>query len=235
LSASSLVLAPLADQWILAALAIVLLAASAFAAWRGLKGWTWRALAGLALLGALANPALVREIRDPLSDILLVVRDTSASMEIGERSASAQNASTALARYADADESLDIVEVDGGATPDGTRLFDTLRAGLGDIPRNRLAGIVMLTDGQVHDAPSDPDSLGLDVPVHQFATGDARATDRRLIVEEAPRFGIVGEPVRFQLRVEDEGAPEGTAMLTLRLDGGDPIQARAAIGETVSV
>jgi len=235
MSASSLVLAPLADQWVLAALAILLLAASAFAALRGLRGWAWRALAGIALLGALANPALVREIRDPLSDILLVVRDTSTSMEIGERSASAQNASAALARYADADDSLDIVEVDGGATPDGTRLFDTLRSGLGDIPRNRLAGIVMLTDGQIHDAPSDPQSLGLDVPVHQFATGDPQATDRRLIVEEAPRFGIVGEPVRFRLRVEDEGAPEGTAMLTLRLDGGDPIQARAAIGETVSV
>lgn len=235
MSASSLVLAPLVAQWLLIALAGLLLAASALAAWRGLRGWYWRTLAGLAILGALANPALVREIRDPLSDIMLVVRDTSASMTIGNRAANAANASAALERFASADDSLDLVEVEGGGTPDGTRLIDTLRSGLGDIPRNRLAGVILLSEGQVHDVPSDPASLGLGAPVHHFAIGDPRATDRRLIVEEAPRFGIVGDPVRFRLRVEDDGAPAGAAMLTLRVDGGDPIRARATIGETVTV
>ncbi|MBV5261448.1 hypothetical protein FLX56_23840 [Synechococcus moorigangaii CMS01] len=235
MSASSLVLAPLVSQWVLAALFILLALAAGLAAWRGLKGWIWRTLAGLAVLAALANPALISEVRDPLSDIVLVVRDNSSSMDIGNRSPNAASASEALRAFADADDGLEVVEVEGGATPDGTRLIDTLRSGLGDIPRNRLAGIIMLTDGQVHDVPSDPAALGLDAPLHHFAVGDPRATDRRLIVEEAPRFGIVGEPVRFRLRVEDEGAPAGTAMLTLRLDGGDPIRARATIGETVTV
>ncbi len=235
MSASSLVFAPLVANWLLIALSLLLAAAALLAAFRGLKGWVWRALAAAALIAALANPALVREIREPLSDILLVVRDTSASMDIGSRADTARNATSALQRFAEADEGLEIVEVEGGATPDGTRLIDTLRAGLGDIPRNRLAGVVVLSEGQVHDMPSDPESLGLTAPVHHFATGDPQATDRRLIVEEAPRFGIVGEAVRFRLRVEDEGAPAGTAMLTLRLDGGDPIRARATIGETVTV
>ncbi|HCY56842.1 MAG TPA: hypothetical protein DF715_15455, partial [Oceanicaulis sp.] len=214
---------------------ILLVLAAGLAAWRGLKGWIWRTLAGLAVLAALANPALISEVRDPLSDIVLVVRDNSSSMDIGNRSPNAASASEALRAFADADDGLEVVEVEGGATPDGTRLIESLRSGLGDIPRNRLAGIIMLTDGQVHDVPSDPAALGLDAPLHHFAVGDPRATDRRLIVEEAPRFGIVGEPVRFRLRVEDEGAPAGTAMLTLRLDGGDPIRARATIGETVTV
>lgn len=235
MSASSLVLAPLVADWLLAGLAVLLLAAGAFAAWRGLRGWVWRVLAGLGVLAALANPALVREVRDPLSDIVLVVRDTSTSMDVGERAQTAEAASEALQRFADADDGLDLVEIEGGAAPDGTRLIEQLRDGLGDIPRNRLAGIVLISDGQVHDVPSDPASLGLDAPLHHFAAGDPRATDRRLIVEEAPRFGIVGETVRFRLRVEDEGAAAGTAMLTLRLDGGDPIRARATIGETVGV
>ena len=109
MSASTLVLAPLVSQWMLAALAIALLTASAFAAWRGLRGWVWRTLAGLAVLTALANPALVREVRDPLNDILLVVRDNSPSMNIGNRAANATNASAALHRFTDADDSLDIV------------------------------------------------------------------------------------------------------------------------------
>ena len=194
MSASSLVLAPLVSQWVLAALFILLALAAGLAAWRGLKGWIWRTLAGLAVLAALANPALISEVRDPLSDIVLVVRDNSSSMDIGNRSPNAASASEALRAFADADDGLEVVEVEGGATPDGTRLIESLRSGLGDIPRNRLAGIIMLTDGQVHDVPSDPAALGLDAPLHHFAVGDPRATDRRLIVEEAPRFGIVGEP-----------------------------------------
>lgn len=235
MSASTLVFSPLVADWALAGLALLLAAAAFLAAFRGLRGWVWRALAGAALIAALANPALVREIREPLSDILLVVRDTSPSMEIGNREESARNAAAHLERFAEADDGLELVEVDGGSSPDGTRLIETMRAGLADIPRNRLAGVILLSEGQVHDVPSDPESLGLAAPVHHFATGDPNATDRRLIVEEAPRFGIVGEPVRFQLRVEDEGAPQGSAMLTLRLDGGDPIRARATIGETVTV
>ncbi|MGY6532913.1 hypothetical protein [Glycocaulis sp.] len=235
MSASTLVFSPLVADWALAGLALLLAAAALLAAFRGLRGWVWRALAGAALIAALANPALVREIREPLSDILLVVRDTSPSMEVGNREENARNAAAHLERFAEADDGLELVEVDGGSSPDGTRLIETMRAGLADIPRNRLAGVILLSEGQVHDVPSDPESLGLAAPVHHFATGDPNATDRRLIVEEAPRFGIVGEPVRFQLRVEDEGAPQGSAMLTLRLDGGDPIRARATIGETVTV
>lgn len=235
MSASTLVFSPLVADWALAGLALLLAAAALLAAFRGLRGWVWRALAGAALIAALANPALVREIREPLSDILLVVRDTSPSMEIGNRAENARNAAAHLERFAEADDGLELVEVDGGSSPDGTRLIETMRAGLADIPRNRLAGVILLSEGQVHDVPSDPESLGLAAPVHHFATGDPSATDRRLIVEEAPRFGIVGEPVRFQLRVEDEGAPQGSVMLTLRLDGGDPIRARATIGETVTV
>ena len=41
-----------------------------------------------------------------------------------------------------------------GAGDDGTRLFTTLTRAMSDVPRQRLGGVVMITDGQVHDVPA---------------------------------------------------------------------------------
>ena len=37
---------------------------------------------------------------------------------------------------------------------DGTRLFSALSNALADVPPDRLAGVVMVTDGVVHDIPA---------------------------------------------------------------------------------
>ena len=235
MEATTLAFAPLVPASLVWGLAALLAAIVAFAALRGLSGWLWRGLAGAALLAALANPSLVREAREPLTDIALVVTDDSRSMEIGGRAEAASAALGAVRAHAEADAGLDLVEIAGGRAEDGTRLVDTIRAGLADIPRNRLAGVIVLSDGRVHDVPADPGSLALPAPLHHFATGDAGAGDRRLVIEEAPRYGLVGDPVTFTLRVEDETAAAGSALVTLRVDGGDPIRARVEIGSPVSV
>ena len=54
---------------------------------RQAPGLGWRMLAAVALLVALANPALVLEEREPLSDIAVAVVDETASQDIGERRA----------------------------------------------------------------------------------------------------------------------------------------------------
>ena len=234
-NAASLTYAPLIDPVVIAVVAATALAAAAFALVRGMKGWIWRALAAAVLAAALANPALVREQREALSDIALLITDDSASMDVGERREAAARTGEALRRAAQDDPSLDLIELSGGSAPDGTRLTPLLRDGLGRIPRDRLAGVVVASDGQIHDAPSDPESFGLDAPLHHIVTGRPDARDRRLIVSEAPAYGLVGEEVAFTLRVEDEGAPAGTATVSLSVDGGEPITARVQIGETVEV
>ena len=49
---------PLLPPWAIAALAALALLVAGFALWRGLRGWAWRGLAGLAAALALAGPAL---------------------------------------------------------------------------------------------------------------------------------------------------------------------------------
>ncbi|WP_306016931.1 hypothetical protein [Oceanicaulis sp. MMSF_3324] len=235
MDAVTLSFSPLVPPALAYGLGALALAVALYALVRGLKSWLWRAIAGLLMAGALLNPALVQETREPLSDVAVLITDDSASMQIGTRTYAAEQTANALRALAESDPLLDLVEVSGGASEDGTRLNRALQQGLSQAPRNRLAGVVIASDGQVHDTPPDADTLGLDAPVHHFLTGDPEARDRRLIVSQAPRYGLVGDPVSFTLRVEDEGAATGTAMVNLYVDGGDPISARVQIGQDVTV
>lgn len=235
MDAVTLAFSPLIPPLLAYGLGALALAVAGFALVRGLKGWLWRALAALVLTGALLNPALVQETREPLSDVAVLISDDSASMQIGTRSDAANQVADAMRALAERDPLLDLVEVSGGASEDGTRLSRALQQGLSQAPRNRLAGVIIASDGQVHDTPPSAEELGLDAPVHHFLTGDPNARDRRLIVSQAPRYGLVGDPVSFTLRVEDEGAATGTAMVNLYVDGGEPISARVQIGQDVTV
>ncbi len=224
-------LVPGALVWIAAGLAGL---AAGLAAWRGLKGWLWRGLAGLALAAALANPALVREERDPLTDIAVLVVDDSASMQVGDRAAEAEAAAQALRAFAENDPTLELVEVAGGRGPDGTRLSQTLAEALAQAPADRLAGVIIVSDGRLHDDPSRF-ARDLGAPAHHFMAGDPDAGDRRLIVGSAPRYGLVDDEVSFSLRIEDDAAADGSATVRVSVDGGEPITARAPIGEDVTV
>ena len=88
---------------------------------------------------------------------------------------------------------------------EGTRLFAAIDRALADIPRARLAGVVAITDGQVHDIPP-ANPLG-GTPLHVLIPASGEQTDRRIRIVEAPGYGIVGKPVTIRMVVEDLGAP----------------------------
>ena len=226
--------APLLPWSAIAALAgLALLATFAGGAMR-LSGWIWRTLAILGIALVLANPSLVEEERDPLADVAILVTDSSASMDIGGRHAASDAMAEALRREADGDPLLDLVEVEAGESADGTMLFDGVNAALASAPPDRIAGVVLVTDGQVHDAPSGPDALNVDAPIHHVMPGDREAGDRRLVIEEAPRYGIVGQTVQFMIRVEDD-AMRGTASVAFRFQGGEPQTFAIPIGQSTRV
>ncbi len=164
----------------------------------------WRALAFAVLLAWLAGPRLVQETRDTLPDIGLFVIDKTDSMRVGNRAALRDQAQAALAQQAAGMPDLEmrtVVVPESGH--DGTALFAAIDRALADIPRSRLAGIVALTDGQVHDAPTNP----LPAPLHVLIPAQGEETDRRLRIIEAPSFGLVGHSVTIRMVVDDLGAP----------------------------
>jgi len=226
-------LVPAALLWALAGLTALVLAAGAAL---GLKGWAFRAGAALVLLAALANPFLVREEREPLPDIAVLLVDESESMRAGNRAEAAQTAAQSVRAFAEADPSLELIEARIPAGQDGTRPFAALQAALAEAPRDRLAGVIAVTDGQAADAPDDPGTLSLTAPLHALLVGDPQADDRRLEIVRAPAFGLVSEPVTFVVRVEDGAVPQGTPVgVTLSVDGGPPVRAQARVGQEAEV
>ena len=208
--------------WVAAALALAFVA---LALWRGLSGWWLRALAAAALIGALTQPALQREDRRPLSDIVILVVDRSASQSLPGRP---EQTAAAVARVsaevaALPETELRVVELGDGPDDTGTRAMTALAQALAEEPRARVAGAILITDGQVHDMEAAP---ALPAPLNVLMTGRDRDWDRRVAILSAPAFGIIGEEAAIRLRVEDQGQVPpaeagGFAQLSVTVDGGE--------------
>jgi hypothetical protein len=202
------------------------------------RGAAIRSLAlGLVVL-ALANPSFTREDRDPLSSVAVVVVDKSPSQNFGDRARQTETARDAVVDRLSHIPGLDVRVVEAGQADgetDGTRLFTALGATLADVPADRIAGVIMITDGRVHDVPPDPSTLGFAAPIHALITGTADERDRRVALIAAPRFGIVGQTQTITYRVEDQGIKRTTAEVTVRRDG-DVVETRTVpVGTAQSV
>ncbi|GAB5457107.1 MAG: hypothetical protein Hens3KO_01370 [Henriciella sp.] len=181
---------------------------AAYFVYLGLGGRAWLSrLAGLCLIiTALANPALVEEERDPLPSVAALVLDRSDSMAFGQRAAIAEATFEQIRTELEAEAGIDLRVIETESGDNGTRLIEALEGLMADVPRDRIAGAVVITDGQVHDIPEDLSRLQELGPIHGLITGDPEAGDRRITLVEAPNFDIVGEEAEFIVRVDD---PEG--------------------------
>ncbi len=226
-------LLPVLVLWALAALAAVLLA---MALWRGLAGWALRALGAAVLLAALSGPGLQEEERKALSDIVILVVDESASQQLAERpgetAAAVAAIKTRVAALGNTD--LRIVTLRDGRDNAGTLAMTALTDALAQEPRARVAGAIMVTDGQVHDLGLVPN---LPAPLSVLLTGKQSDWDRRLVVKSAPAFVIMGEKATMTLRIEDQGqAPAaGSVDLTVALDADAPVTFTVPVGQDLDL
>jgi hypothetical protein len=204
------------------------------------RGAAVRTLALALIVLALANPSFTREDRDPLTSVAVVVVDKSPSQNFGDRTQQTEAARAKVLEQLHRIPGLEVRVIEAGEADgetDGTRLFTALNSTLADVPSDRFAGVIMITDGRVHDVPADAASLGFSAPVHALITGHQDERDRRVALVTAPRFGIVGQPQTITYRVEDQGAGESTAQVTVRRDG-DVVETRnvpIGIAQSVTV
>lgn len=201
------------------------------------RGAFVRSLALALMVLALANPSFTREDREPLSSVVIVVVDKSPSQGFGDRSAQTETTRATLAERLGRIPNLEVRFVEAGEADgetDGTRLFAALSASLADVPPDRVAGAILITDGRVHDVPAETAALGFTAPVHALITGRPSERDRRVVLVTTPRFGIVGQSQTIVFRVEDQGAPGGTAEVAIRRDGELLERRRVNPGNTIN-
>jgi hypothetical protein len=214
--------APLVPAYVVwTAFAVALAVAALLLAVRS-RGAAVRASALALLVLALANPSLTREDREPLTSVAVVVVDKSPSQNFGNRTQQTEAARAALAERLGRIPNLETRFVEAGEADgetDGTKLFAALNAALADVPPDRVAGAILITDGRVHDVPAEAAALGFAAPLHALITGRAGERDRRVVLTATPRFGIVKQSQTIGFRIEDQGAQVGAAEVIVRRDG----------------
>lgn len=206
-----------------------------------LRGGLLRSFALALVLLALANPALEREDREPLSSVVAVVVDKSQSQTLDGRDAATSAALAELETRIAALPGFELrrIEASPSLSDDGTALFSALAEGLADVPPDRVGGAILLTDGQVHDIPGSSAALGFNAPLHALVTGRPDEGDRRLSLVRAPRFGLVGSEQVVTLNLEDGGTLPGgdgsAATLRVRRDGELVNELRVRPGSRIEV
>ncbi len=218
-----LAFAPLIPMSLLTALVVIALLITVYALFMRARGSLARGLAFAVLLFALSGPLLVREKHAPLTDVAVIVTDRSQSMSLGKRAAQAESARQQVRKLLAAQPGLIVRETSVTTTAtgenNGTQAFAALNAALADVPQSRVAGAILITDGEVHDAPS-PEAMNLHAPLQVLVAGRRGERDRKLTVESAARFAIVGQWAPMRLRVDDlGGSGESNAVLDIRIDG----------------
>ncbi len=194
-----------------------------------------RLAAFAALAIALFNPVLLDEEREPLKSVVTLVADRSQSQDIGPRAEQTDRAVEELQARLSRFPQFEVRVVEAGradAADDRTqtRLFAAAEQALRDVPPSRIGGTVMVTDGQVHDAPSTG-AGALAGPLHVLVTGEDGEFDRRIRFERAPRFGIVGRPVDLTYRVIDTSGGRGTVAVRILVNGEQVGTEQAIVGE----
>jgi len=202
------------------------------------RGAPFRAAAMAALALALLNPVLLDEDREQLQSVVAIVADRSQSQEIGDRSATTDAAveelKARLARF----PQFDVRVVEAGRASETedrteTRLFGALDGVLRDVPQSRVAGAILVTDGQVHDVPERLE--GSNAPLHALITGSEDERDRRVRFENAPRFGIVDRPLAMTYRVTDTAGGQDAVDVRVSVNGEQVAVETAIVGEEMSL
>ena len=205
-------LLPSGTMLMLSVVACFFLAVSAFLFRRGILT---RLAVTSAFLFVLYNPSLLEQQREPVADTAIVAIDRSASQNFGERTQMAKEITNQLSTRLGDFKNLEVrtIEIDG--TRD-TKLFGALDQAFADIPLARRAGVIMVTDGQVHDTPETPEKRQAYGPIHVLLTGEKDENDRQMVALEAPSYGIVGQNISIKYIVRDhKKIPSGDGMASI--------------------
>ncbi|ANT53188.1 hypothetical protein [Mesorhizobium amorphae] len=227
---------PLLSWPLLAAVLAPLVLLALVGLWFRQRGSVFRFAALLALGAALLNPVFLDEEREALKSVVAIVVDRSQSQDIGERTKQTDETLAGLQQRLGRFKQFDVRVVEAGRSEAAeertdTRLFGALEGAFRDVPPSRIGGAIMITDGEVHDAPAGaPD---FHAPLHALITGNEHEQDRRIRFENAPRFGLVGKPLDMSYRVIASDNQTGPVDVRVSVNGEQVSVEHATIGQAM--
>lgn len=195
-------------------------------------------IAGVGAVTFLLNPDFLNNFYQKTPTEIIVAVDETASQTLGKG-----RAEVTAAVQAEIDKMLGklgnvnvrIVHVDAADSSHGTEMFSKI-CNLPDLDYKNVGAVVALTDGQISDA-SRACNFPSAVPLHVLLSGQPGETDRVVIAEHVPKYGVVGKEETIRVIVDDKGTDETGKPITLTVKGEqDEIRTIAAVtGEPVDI
>lgn len=201
------------------------------------RGAIWRFIAALAFMFVMLNPSIIEEEHNPVNDVMAVLIDRSASQSFGDREAlteaALENLQKELGNISKLEYRIIEAPLKKAKNSRETILFEALDQTLADVPKTRRAGVIIISDGQIHDVPEISDKRAQDYgPVHVFLTGKKNEKDRQLKIIEAPAYGIVEQNIRIKFSIEDSGAfADNMATVKIKQNDEDTIIQSMAVNK----
>ena len=197
-------------------------------------GNIFRAILLFLIILSISNPTIISENRENIPDTVAVVLDLSPSQNINNRKDIAQKTYNNIKNELEKINNLDVrLKTINGER--GSKIFEPLNSMIGDVPAERLAGAIIITDGQISDTPTLLDNFNFKSPINVLLTGNKEEKDRRLIIESSPRFGIVGEEINIDIKVEDISASNPNALVSINMNDEIEQSRSIPIGEIVTI
>ena len=197
-------------------------------------GNIFKAMLLFLIILSISNPTIISENRENIPDTVAVILDLSPSQDINDRKEIAQKTYSNIKDELEKINNLDIrLKTINGEK--GSKIFEPLNSMIGDVPEERLAGAIIITDGQISDAPTLVNNFNFNAPLNVLLTGNKEEKDRRLIIESSPRFGIVGEEVNIDIKVEDISASNPNALVSINMNDEIEQSRSIPIGEIVTI
>jgi hypothetical protein len=200
-----------------------------------------RAIALVALILTLLNTSILSTTTHKKDGVVLIVADESYSNDIDGRDLQTQAALDALTQKIDKQAGIDYKIIHAPAAQDKfseTNLFTALDKELSNTPPKQRSGVVIISDGNIHDIPELEVSQLRDKygPIHHVLTGKANEKDRRLEIKKSPLYGLKGTEAQIDFVVHDTTTPFNTPVkVTISTPNGKKEEIIARIGKKESI
>lgn len=244
---SSLSFSPLLPWWVIGLLGSVSLILILYGFYKRKRGAVFYLLAYFFLLLWGINPQKLVESWHNLPETILLVKDTSPSMSFDHRNQVIEEAENILKTELQAhSDGLNFKTLAVSSTQEGgTHLFPAIEKAFENIPIAQRAGIIVLTDGQIHDSPTAvPEWMKIGekkkqpLPFYALIAGQPHEMDRSLHLLQVPPFALVGQNITLKVQVDDLGSSHPTNVpLTLKIGAMPPVtrQVMTGIPQDISI
>jgi uncharacterized membrane protein len=242
---STIVFDPLLPYPFLAIAALIYLVMFIILVKRGKRNLWLRGLIIVGFFIVFLNPINVMQTRKSEKNEILVVLDETQSQKIDQRRAQLLTAFEQIQKDINNNPKLRMQSVrirhnsligeKADEAFEETHLFAGLKDALSNMDKSRLGGIIIISDGQVHDLPESKDDktdinyaklLGIDenIPVHALITGSDKEIDRQIIVENTPFYGITGQDAAIDIKIlVSPTMPRLPVPVTYTVNGKNPL------------